>query len=257
MLSASLFGVAHASSGVAGFEVTYETEQPGAQNATLGSSSTFSIFGVETFNEQPTGYNNTGFTTNFNLPSNALYNITGHYSPLSTNGLQINKADEYGGAGGNSNYIVTFNDPGYELTLTTTDPAGIDYFGFWLSALDNGNYVTFYNGNNYLFTFDPQDVLNAVGTNNAYSGNPNTPFLGQNYAQPYVFLNFYATGGVTFTNHTVGDWLTMSGTQVPLNGSSFTSGPIPEPADWALIFIGTGVLGAVVRRSRKVTLARG
>jgi len=115
-------GIARAGSGSAGFEVTYETEQPGALNATLNSGSTFSVYGVETFDEiaANTSYaQGTGFTTNFGLSTPAdLYTITGTYTALSNGGLQILPADQYGGAGGVGNYAVALSaNPGYSLAL--------------------------------------------------------------------------------------------------------------------------------------------
>ena len=65
------------------------------------------------------------------------------------NGVQINPADVYGGAGGAGNYAVAFGNTPYTLTLTADpikDPQGINYFGYWLSALDAGNQVAFLQG---------------------------------------------------------------------------------------------------------------
>jgi hypothetical protein len=263
-------GIAHAGGGSAGFEVTYETETPGQLNATLTTGSTFSVYGVENFDSLPTGTyaNGTGFTTDYGLSTPTdEYTITGTYASLQDGGIQINPADQYGGAGGTGNYIVALQkNPGYSLTLTTSNPKGIDYFGYWLSALDAGNQISFYDATgDLLFSFTPQDVLSAVNGNSAYYGNPNAAFSGQNSSQPYVFLNFYATGGVHFSkvvfsedptndggyesdNHTVGDWLTMSGTSV----GNFS---VPEPASWALMTLGFGALGASLRRRRSVASA--
>jgi hypothetical protein len=259
-----------------GVDVTFESESAGIQNST----SAFTVKGVETFNEQAvTNNNTTSFTADFTgLPSGAL---TGAYS-----NVQINAADEYGGAGGDSNYAVTFTRNGdYSLTLSnesaTYFPKGVTYFGYWLSALDSGNTVTFYDGNTVLFTFDASDVLNYVeGLPNSgeYFGNPNSAFKGQDSGEPFLFLNFYAKGGLQFTkvvfsevdsgggyesdNHTVGVWTAESGTPVPLMSSSTPpSVPysptafVPEPATWSLMIGGVALVGAGLRARRRMGLA--
>jgi hypothetical protein len=265
-----------AGSGTLPFEVTYESEGAGVQNST----STFYIEGIETFDEQTaTGpENNTSsngvasgaqtFTADFGLPGE----LSGTYS-----NVQVASYGTYGGAGGTGNFAVAPQYTSYTLTLSanpTDFPNGITYFGFWLSALDSGNYVTFYDGSTKLFTFDPADVIAAVDANpdsSDYYGNPNykaaDPAFGSNSdsGEPFIFLNFYATGGTQFTsivfsqeggggyesdNQTVGEWKTMSGTQVPLMHST-----VPEPAAWALMLIGVGAVGAVLRQRRRAVMA--
>ena len=130
-------------------------EAPGVQNTTA----TFSVSGVETFNEQPTGIGS-GFTTDYGTGGA----ITGSYT--GANGVQINPADVYGGAGGTGNYIAAFGNTPYTLTLTadpTQDPQGINYFGYWLSALDAGNQVAFYKGGVEVGALTPGDVIAKLG----------------------------------------------------------------------------------------------
>jgi len=225
----SLAGVAHADT----FHVTFEA--PGVEQSTAA----FSSMGVETFDGVAQG-GGQSFSTDFG--SGGV--ITGSYS-----GVDVLGADQYGGAGGTGNFASSFS--GYSLSLSTTDPSGINYFGFWLSALDSGNTVTFSRAGTALFSFTPVDVLALVGGNPAYFGNPDLG--GANGSQPYVFLNFFDTDGVfdtvTFSetlanagyesdNHTVGFFTEESGT------------PVPEPATWAMMILGFGAVGAVTRRRR-------
>lgn len=220
------------------FHVTIEA--PGVENSTA----TFSSKGVETFDAVGQGAGQ-AFATDF--ASGGL--ITGSYA-----GVDVLGADQYGGAGGAGNYASTFGTTGFSLGLNTSDPAGINYFGFWLSALDSGNTLTFSRAGTTVFTFSPGDVLALVGGNGAYFGNPNASFLGQNGGQSYVFLNFFDTNGtfdtVSFSenptiggyesdNHTVGFYTAESGTPV---------GGIPEPGAWALMILGFGAVGAAARR---------
>lgn len=228
-------GVAHAGDN---FHVTIEN--PGVKKSTA----TFDSVGVETFDSTALG-GNRSFTTDFGTGGI----ITGSYT-----GVDVLAADQYGGAGGVGNYASTQSTGGYSLDLTTTDPAGINYFGFWLSALDGGNTLTFSKAGTTVFTFSPTDVLALVGSMPAYFGNPDGPFAGQDGAQPFVFLNFYDTDGifdkVTFSenptiggyesdNHTVGFFTVESGTPV---------GGVPEPASWAMMIMGFGAIGGAMRR---------
>ena len=258
--AAALTVAAAASAGVP-FDVRYETEKPGLQNTTA----TFSVGGVETFDKLDI-VNQTTFKTAFGTSGE----ITGVYS-----NVRILGADQYGGADGKGNYAVTFSEKGYSLDLYSSIKGGVNYFGYWLSALDQGNHVTFYSHDKALFTFDPTDVLKAVkkdGDAKKYYGNPNDNFAGQNSGEPYIFLNFFNDGGsfdkVVFQetpqgggyesdNHTVGHFLTKgTGTSIDLNPESFPgAGAVPEPATWGLLLAGFGLVGISARRRRPSVVA--
>lgn len=220
----------------AAFVVT--AEAPKVENST----STFQYVGVETFNSiANTGQQN--LTTSFGGSP-----ITGTYT-----NVQINNADQYGGAGGTGKYAVTFSTAGYSLALTSTNANGVNYFGYYLTALDAGNQLTFYKNGNLVYTFSAADAL--AGLSSAYNGNPDQS--GANGSQPYAFLNFYDTngtfdqvvfqenpqgGGYESDNHTVGYYSTMSGTLI--------SG-VPEPTTWAMLIIGFGAIGFALRKAGK------
>ncbi|WP_439546397.1 Npun_F0296 family exosortase-dependent surface protein [Sandarakinorhabdus sp.] len=230
------------------FTVTLESEAPGAQNSSAG----FTAVGVETFDSIGIG-TSLDFISDFGGSS-----FTGRYS-----GVQVMGADQYGGAGGGGRYAVTFSNAGYSIDLSTSLAGGVTYFGFWLSALDAGNQVQFYQANDLLFTFsanDARDFIAGLPGAASYRCNPNPAFANRNCAEPYSFLNFYARGGtrfdrVVFTqtkgggyesdNHTVGQWNRLSGTIVPVDGA-FNA--VPEPATWALLVLGFGLVGAGMRR---------
>ncbi len=60
-------------------------------------------------------------------------------------------------------------------------------------------------------------------------------------------------GGYESDNHTVGHFLTEgTGTGVPLSPGSFPTGAVPEPATWAMMLAGFGLVGATVRRRRDI-----
>ena len=235
------------------FTVSLESEMPGAQNSTAG----FDAVGVEDFDHVGTG-NGMNFVSNFGGSA-----FTGNYQ-----NVQVISADQYGGANGTGAYPVTFTNGGYSVDLSTNLAGGVTYFGFWLSALDGGNNVSFYSNNALLFTFsaaNARDFINGLSNGPAYYGNPtNSQFNGQNNGEPYSFLNFYARGGTSFDrivfaenptgggyesdNHTVGRWNRISGTVITVPG---TNGAVPEPATWAMLITGFGMVGVATRRRKK------
>jgi hypothetical protein len=222
------------------FVLNYEA--PGVESTTA----TFSIMGVENFDAR-----SGAFSTDYGT-SGA---IIGTYS----GDLQILPADQYGGAGGDGKYIVVFAGGSYRLMLSndpSKNPDGINYFGYWLSALDAGNQVVFKKAGVQVGALTPGDVLSQVTAQPAYFGNPNPGFLSQNSGQPYAFINFYDTtgtfdevdfsqnmiGGYESDNHTVGFFTKIGG--VP--------SPVPEPSTWVMTGLGfAGLSFAAYRRAAK------
>jgi hypothetical protein len=219
-------------------DFTVKVEAPGVVNSTAA----FDYSGIETFDSRPLGIGS--FSTDFGSSP-----ITGSYT-----GVNILTADQYGGAGNAGQYAVTglSGVSSYSIDFTQTGAKGINYFGYWLSALDSGNTVEFFNGATSLGTFNPADVLSFVGGNSAYFGNP---YNGANGGQPYVFVDFYlnsgtfdriqfgetlAAAGYESDNHTVG-WFKSMGDGTVISG-------VPEPSTWAMLLLGFGGIGAMMRR---------
>jgi len=239
-LAAAAFGL----SVPAGAAVVVSYENPGVQSTTA----TFDFVGVETFESRPLGAGQT-FTTTFGGSE-----ISGEYK-----GVRIDDANQYGSAGGAGKHAVTFSTGGYEILLSTARPEGINYFGYWLSALDAGNKLDFFKGASLVYSFTPAAVLGAIGSNGAYFCNPNSQFAGQNCGEPYAFVNIFFKDGLTIDrirvyespevggyesdSHTVGYFLSQGGNVVP------------EPGTWAMLIAGFGLVGAGLRRRRAIVAA--
>ena len=114
-------------------------------------------------------------------------------------------ADQFGGAGGRGNYLAVSGD-----TVTITMTGQQKYLGFWWSAGDATNQITFYDdANNLLASFSTQTLMTfldqqaapswvtAIDGNQypkaAYYGNPNAP-LGRNSTEPYAYMNLILEG---------------------------------------------------------------
>lgn len=229
--------------GQAAFIVTYEAA--GVQHTTAK----FDYVGIETFDQLGTGVHDS-YTSSFGLGDESP--ISGTYSSVN-----VLNADQYGGAGGSGHYAVAglnVGDSRYGIRFDATGSAGINYFGYWLSALDPGNLVNFYSGGELLFSFAPANVTSLINSNKDFYGNPNDNPPRRNTGEPYVFLNFFYEGG-TFDeiefiqttagagyesdNHTIGYYTSTSGTQLH---------PVSEPGGLALLALGLAATGLSLRR---------
>ena len=168
------------------------------------------------------------------------YNFTGTSITGSTSEgwVTVGGANVYGGAGGAGQFGTIAGDP-----ATIQLSQSVNYFGLWGSALDGNNTVALYNDSTLLGTYALQSVLQSQPNySNAYYGNP---FGGGNAGELYAFFNFASDtafnrvqliqnggGGFEFDNLTVG-------TQV--------ISAAPEPATWAMLLLGFGLIGAALR----------
>jgi hypothetical protein len=239
--------------------VTY-AESPGAETTSLSGAS------VEDFNS---------LTANIQYTNLAWMDGTTTIGTF--NSVYVKSADQYGGATGTgypngSNYAVESASVGGSShvevsTLTLTTPSA--YFGFWWSAGDANNEVQFYSGSTLVAQFTTGTLMDALPS--TYDGNPRSPTtLDAN--EPFAFINFYGTAGVTFDkivftdtqssgfeadNYTVraAAWGTQPGETGSVPGVTLESiagttvTVIPEPASPLLVLTGFAALFGL-RRSR-------
>jgi hypothetical protein len=225
LMAAAALLSASAASATTTFLRTYEA--PGVLNTTVN----FDFSGVETFDNRPTGYQS--FQTDFGgngMVGGTIMNV------------QVNNGDIYGGAMG-SHYAYTGNDP-----ITISLDTEVTYFGFWLSALNAGNLVTFFKGNEQLASYDASTVFDGVQDLGLYKCMPSGPNQGANCGEPYAFVNFFSVGGGF-------DRIQLSGPGV--EADNFTVGryatgetDVPEPGTIGLLGMGVA-LAAVGRRRRR------
>ncbi len=207
----------------------------------------------------------------------------GTYSASAASPFHVNAPDQYGGATDPANpttatnYFTIGAQSGTSAPVTVNLQQSADYFGFWWSAGDANNGVSFYTGSFLLTRFTSQTLLTMLnggsgqvtalnGTKyntSAYFRNPNAP-SGRNTGEPYMFIDLVANGvsfdrvvfdnsgttssGFESDNHTVSSIpVTISGDHV-LVGDQTTA--TREPSETLLISGGLLLIGARLRRKR-------
>ena len=186
--------------------------------------------GIETF-DNVGGYTSPYITT---FGGSA---VTGTFSAV----LPSN-ADQYGGAGGTGRYSVVQG-----VSVLTLTGAATDYFGLWASALDGGNSISFYRAGTLVDTIDLADYP----LSDAYRGNPNANYLGNNAGEKYAFFNVVIGGGFDEVH-----LIQNNGGGFELDNVTVAStAAVPEPAAWALLLAGFGLVGTALR-GRRTALSR-
>jgi PEP-CTERM motif len=204
--------------------------------------------GYETFSYATPG-TLSSYTSNFSSGTGVASVYSGVYSPI-----QINAADQYGGAGGTGNYDAVFGTSNTLTVANTQTGRGINYFGIWISALDSGNELQFYNGGTLVYTFTSQNLITALGScangnaGNAYCGNPSDYYADS--GEQFAYVNFVDTVGtfnkIVFTQTGGGGF--ESDNQAVAYNSAFTTTGTPEPA--SILIMGAGLAGLFWARRR-------
>lgn len=185
------------SAGGASAQIELRFENPGVQDRYAPATATAS---TANFNGLTAGssYSTLALSPGAGGPNGTLTPS----SPTATNWVQ--PADQYGGAGGTGNYLLSGNVAGFNVPLTQTLnlSSQASYFGVWIPSMDAFNQIRFLNNGTLIGIFNASSLL-GVGsplspglynpeTGNGHYGNPNPNFQGGNPLEPFVYLNFYA-----------------------------------------------------------------
>jgi len=195
------------------------------------------------------------FTSSFTTGANTFgpgQGITGTY----TGALTRQAASLYGGVGG-ADYPVVYGFGSYHLAFSTTGLPGVNLLGFWLSALDYGNLLTFSTASGMTTSLSASTLLQAVdatATPAAYRGNPTAPFQGQDGGEAFAYVELHDNTGF-FTGV---DFINQANTG--FESSDHAAGyaapavlqvvvQVPEPASLGLM--GIALLGVALVRLRR------
>lgn len=133
---------------------------------------------------------NTSVFTFNNLPNGINTNVA--WDGVGTfDRLYIADANVWGGAyDASTGQASQFSWQGRSWTQTSTltlDQSSA-YFGFWWSAGDRNNRLTFYSGDSVVAQYTTASMFSGLNLSPEYYGNPLT---GGNSREPYAFINFY------------------------------------------------------------------
>jgi hypothetical protein len=183
---------------------------------------------------------------------------------LTSPNMQIVSNDQYGGAGGQGNYFSIGAQSGATSATLMLNGAQA-YFGFWWSAADNENKITFLSHGSVVASFDSSTASGALGS--SYLGNPNgNPNSPPDAGEKFAYLNFIATDGSTFdevdfsnlntgTGFESDNWsvsstaLTPTYPGTPIGG--VTPSAVPEPSSLAMTAVGLSALVGLISARRK------
>jgi len=224
---------------------------------------------VETFDTLGAGIASSGFAS-----------VIGEYGGSPTTPFAIVSANEYGGAGGTGQYFAAGTEANSDAPVTLTLNANANYFGFWWSAGDPNNTITFLRNGVALATFTTSNLIallphgvdgkvtainGDVYNTDDYYGNPNDR---TDPLEPFAYVDVIATGlvfnqiqfantnstGFESDNHRVaagvlappaGDVIVQD---VPLTAAAET----PEPSTYLLFTAGVCAFGLLrTRRNRQ------
>ncbi len=230
-----LCGVASCIAAPASSAILIGYEAPNA--VVTGVTGNFAVEGFET--------DTAGFKESF---TDLISDGAGHTVSFSYTDVDVRHHDQFSG-NGTGNYGATYNGigfaadegPTYSLNVSSTG-GPINFFGAYFSATDASNTISFYKGGSLIQTFTIGDLWGSTGVGDQGSLYIDFKFTGGQTYDKVVFDQPNSPFGFESDNHTVGTWFGS-------NGDSSTLG-VPEPASWALMLGGFGVIGAAMRRRR-------
>jgi hypothetical protein len=192
-------------------------EESGISNSTA----TFANGGLETFDAVSGEWFEGGTTLTSNFPPSSGLSAT-------IQNIGVRDIDNFGGAGASGRYAIT-PGAGANFSTTITLNQSVNYFGLWISAMNDSNTVLLYRDSNLLYQFDMTALSNIIGNcssnpRSLYCGNPRDLSLADN--ELFAFVNFFNENGEGFNiivisgagfesdNWTIGNFLLVSGNSV-------------------------------------------
>jgi hypothetical protein len=259
-----LFVAFLSSSAFANTIVAY-VEAPGFQASSLSGVTTAD------FNSLSTG--------NYSAP---LTTPIGIYQASPSDQFRIAAADSFGGAGGTGNYFAVGAESGFTGPLVLDLDSDANYFGFWWSAGDPNNSISFFEDGVLYATFStadlvgllpnsPSGIVTAINgstynTQNYY-GNPNN--LAQDTNEAFAYVDVIANGltfnQISFSNANLGSGFESDNHSVAIGITDPPTGDVivesvpltdaaeaPEPGTAGLLLAALGGMGLLrFRRSVK------
>jgi hypothetical protein len=101
-------------------------------------------------------------------------------------------------------------------TSTLTLDQSSSYFGFWWSAGDANNQLSFYSGSDLVARYSTASMFGSLDLSQEYYGNPLT---GGNASEPYAFINFYGDENTSWDTIEI----TQIGTGAGFESDNYTS----------------------------------
>ncbi len=209
----------------------------------LSSSYDFSTSGLPTLAYLQQFNSVLVFSDRLGVDTTALSNLLGNYV-LGGGGVVIGTfwGQQVGNSGGllNSTGYNPFTNPTFSAydshTLGTYD--ALDPLMQGVTALSSSQY----NGD-YLAGLD-------VGATLAASWNDGRPLAGYNATHKVAAITL--NPNVVTLGHATGDYRTLFANALAFTGGAESVAAVPEPATWAMLILGFGMIGASLRRRRSV-----
>ena len=216
---------------------------PGVQTSSVASTSGAL---TETFNSLPLGNQTTPYAS-----------AIGTFQFSSTAQGAIIAANQFGGANG-SQYMSFGAQSGTSAPITVNLNGNYNYFGFWFSAGDSNNGITFYSKGTEFARFSTSNILSLLsgptvtainGTkynSSAFYGNPNG--TNQDTSEPFTYVEIITSGtfdtvvldnsGTTSTGFESDNDTVYAGNVTVPGSDVFVSilTVVPEPSHYTLIF---------------------
>jgi hypothetical protein len=167
----------------------------------------------------------------------------------------VQSADQYGGAGGTGQFVTAFYGSVFDVQFAAPQA----YVGLWWCSMDLGdilNVVELTTSAGDIFNFHHGTILASGQLQLGHYGNPFPPYEGFNAAEPYAYVNFFASNESSkFTRLRLGngnfevDNLSAQTALTPTRGALIEAQGVPEPSAVVLAVAG---LVALDRRRRRV-----